>query len=352
MRQRTSPLFANVVLAVGVTLTVAAGIGFALFYQPGTVPSRPLASAAADLSSGEGQVYLKVPPAGPAPSAVPPAPQSVPAAAPAPSSQATIETAPTAPAPPPALDPLPSQADSEPYEPPPPPMVAAAPMPDAPSPPGDAAIGVKQGGSRALRTVDAEAPDVDAVPDRDATRRAVTMADRERRAAAVDSQRSSRKTIAANEAPRAAGANAKGGPKLSPIAATAGNGPAISGPAIVTSALELNVDGRPLKLYGLKSPAATDMCAPNPDHAARFCPDVSRDVLATLLGPDNRVICRVLAVGARAALPAVCTDDKGSDLGTYLVARGFALADGDDTVDYSGAEKQARNDRLGLWHYR
>jgi hypothetical protein len=35
-----------------------------------------------------------------------------------------------------------------------------------------------------------------------------------------------------------------------------------------------------------------------------------------------------------------------------LVARGLALAETNDMVDYAATEKQAETERLGLWNYR
>jgi endonuclease YncB( thermonuclease family) len=134
--------------------------------------------------------------------------------------------------------------------------------------------------------------------------------------------------------------------------APAAGGRRLDGRAIVTAALELNVDGKPLRLAGVKVPAAGDMCTPGAAYAARACPDVSRQALAALVGPKGPVSCRIIAVGGAAALPAVCTDRKGDDLGSYLVAHGFALADGNDMVDYSAAEDQAKAAHSGLWHYR
>jgi endonuclease YncB( thermonuclease family) len=126
----------------------------------------------------------------------------------------------------------------------------------------------------------------------------------------------------------------------------------LAGPAIVTGPLELNIDGKPLELYGVKPPTGEDVCSPGDGYAARDCRDVSRQALAARIGLDGDVTCRILAVGGRSSLPAVCTDGKGGDLATYLVAHGFALADPNEIVDYSGAEARAKNARSGLWTYR
>jgi endonuclease YncB( thermonuclease family) len=131
-------------------------------------------------------------------------------------------------------------------------------------------------------------------------------------------------------------------------------GPRIGGPAVVTSALELNVAGRPLRLYGVAAPKASDLCAWRAAYAAQQCDEASREALAHFVADNGAVSCRMLAVGAgeRMALPALCTTANGRDLGRYLVANGFALADPNEIVDYAAAEKKARHDQLGLWGYR
>jgi endonuclease YncB( thermonuclease family) len=130
------------------------------------------------------------------------------------------------------------------------------------------------------------------------------------------------------------------------------DGVKLVGSAIVTGPLELNIDGKPLELYGAKPPSGDDICSPGGDYAARSCLDVSRQALAARIGLDGDVTCRILAVGGRSSLPAVCTDSKGADLATYLVAHGFALADPNEIVDYSAAEARAKSTRAGLWTYR
>lgn len=130
------------------------------------------------------------------------------------------------------------------------------------------------------------------------------------------------------------------------------DGVKLAGPAIVTGPLELNIDGKPLELYGIKAPTGDDVCSPGDGFAARDCRDVSRQALAARIGLDGDVTCRILAVGGRSALPATCTDSKGTDLATYLVAHGFALADPNEIVDYSSAETRAKSTRAGLWTYR
>jgi endonuclease YncB( thermonuclease family) len=153
--------------------------------------------------------------------------------------------------------------------------------------------------------------------------------------------------------PRSAAATPPAGKRgAKGAAAPAKTGDNLAGTAIVTAALEINVEGKPLRLYGVKPPETSDRCQPGPNYAARSCPDVSRDALAEMLRSDSRVSCHVLGTGSQSVLPAVCADDKGRDIASYLVGNGLALADPSETADYSGPEKQARLTGAGLWHYR
>lgn len=335
----------------------------------------------------------------PAAVAAAPEPATVPGAAPAP--QAPLSPRPSAvvpslsssssPATAPSLPPLPSlgvslppptplRAAADRFEPPPPPTVAAVPLPkpltaipngvSIEPPQSDAAVTVHAGDEPpALKAVELEAHDIHPVPDRDKPTRPVTIMNRQGKVLAVThadpsageatappipppSARDATPTRAEERAPAANSPPQKlamTAPKAPPRHTMANAN--LVGTAIVTGALELNVDGRPLRLYGLKPPGATDMCAPSERYAARNCLDVSREALSALVGHDNRLSCRVLSSGS-GANPAVCQDDKGTDLGHYLVARGFALVDANEIVDYSGSEAQARSAGLGLWHNR
>jgi endonuclease YncB( thermonuclease family) len=351
MRAGKPSYFANVVLAAGVMLAAAFGIAFALLYHPERPPPAET-------------IYLPVQPQARVPAPAPPLP-----AATAPSLE-PAHPAPAEPAAPPAPA-RPTPVIYEPYEPPPPPTVAAGasidadvgaagPSSDAAQPPPDpnAAITVRAGQAPPpLRTVELETHDIHAVPTRDQPTRPVTI-DHKRIAAAIEreppppraAEPPARARVEDEEPPRPAPK-----PRLAearPKKAAAVAGPNLSGLAIVTSVLELNVGGRPLLLFGLKPPANSDVCAPSTDYAPRACPEVSRDMLSAMLETNNRVSCRVLAPSARQAMPAVCTDEHGNDLGRELVAHGFALADQNEMVDYSGAEKNAKMAGLGLWHYR
>lgn len=126
----------------------------------------------------------------------------------------------------------------------------------------------------------------------------------------------------------------------------------ISGAAHVADVVSLTVLGRPVRLFGVRAPQSSDLCAANAQAAPRSCAESARGALAARLAARADVVCRV-PPGQRAPVPAaVCRDSAGIDLGGLLVAEGFALADPTQSYDYFGAEAAARQLRRGLWRYR
>lgn len=126
----------------------------------------------------------------------------------------------------------------------------------------------------------------------------------------------------------------------------------ISGAARVTDSVSLSVLGRKVRLFGVRAPAAGDLCPSSDSTAPRPCGEQARGALIARLAANAQISCRV-PPGQRAPVPAaVCHDAQGADLGGMLVADGFALADPTQSYDYFGAEAAARQLRRGLWHYR
>jgi endonuclease YncB( thermonuclease family) len=202
-----------------------------------------------------------------------------------------------------------------------------------------------------LPTVALQPHDVHGIAENDAPVLPVTVTNREGRVLDIEPERASRTNLSAH--PETSAVNPRSAArtgKATPVALE--NAPNLTGAAVVTATLELNVDGHPLRLFGLKSPETSDMCAPNAQFAARACPEVSREALAGLLRRDSQVECRVMAPTGGAALPATCADTSGADLGRALIARGLALADDGAGADYADAEHQARASHVGLWQYR
>lgn len=112
----------------------------------------------------------------------------------------------------------------------------------------------------------------------------------------------------------------------------------------------LSVDGRYVNLFGVRVPDPRDRCGLGPGDN-RSCADVARDALAQRLLRYPSVACHV-PPGQRGQPGAVCTDASGTDLGGFLVAEGYALADTGQSYDYFGSEGVARSFRRGLWRYR
>jgi endonuclease YncB( thermonuclease family) len=126
----------------------------------------------------------------------------------------------------------------------------------------------------------------------------------------------------------------------------------ISGSASLAEGLSLSLRGRALHLFGVKLPPAGERCAGEEAGAPRPCEEVAREALASRLRTNDDVSCRV-PPGQR-VLPAAasCSDASGVDLGGYLVAQGWALADLTQSYEYVEAESAARASRRGLWNYR
>ena len=375
--RREAPLsVANVALTAGVALAIAIAIGFTVTrhsgsradVQPATADEGPV---------NHGVIYLRLPPARPARPAPRPAAEPLPSpvsasVAPTPGLRNSALVEPFEPPAPPISDtavrtsipagaqlaalppapvaPAPNPAPPVPLAVPVPPPAAAVLPPVMPRT-AEAPISVRPGDSvPALRTVELAPHEIHRVPDHDMPVRRVTVETPDE--PVVPRHREARRLLPApSREPRPAHeAIAMAAPASIPPPEARGR--PLDGPAIVTAPLELNVDGKPLRLLGVKLPAAGDMCRPGAAYAARSCPDVSRQALVALVGPKGPVSCRVMASGVGAALPAMCNDRKGEDLGAYLVGHGFALADGTDGVDYSAAENQAKSAHTGLWHYR
>ncbi|HEX6840416.1 MAG TPA: thermonuclease family protein [Stellaceae bacterium] len=126
----------------------------------------------------------------------------------------------------------------------------------------------------------------------------------------------------------------------------------ISGVARVSDGVSLSVLGRKVRLFGVRPPAAGDLCPAGDSTAPAACSEQARGALIARLAANDQISCQV-PPGQRAPVPAaVCHDASGADLARMLVADGFALADPTQSYDYFGAEAAARQLRRGLWHYR
>ncbi len=128
----------------------------------------------------------------------------------------------------------------------------------------------------------------------------------------------------------------------------------LTGAAQAAGGTTLTVQGRPLRLFGVRPPDDRDRC-PTHDGAlqasTRPCAEVAHEALAARLVAPAGVNCRV-PEGQRGQPAAICLDSTGVDLGGFLVGEGLAFADPHQSYDYVGAETVARTARRGLWRYR
>lgn len=122
------------------------------------------------------------------------------------------------------------------------------------------------------------------------------------------------------------------------------------GQAQASGATTLMVGGKTVRLFGVRVAEPRDRCGLGSGDA-RNCVDVARDALAQRLRRYPNVYCRTPA-DQRDNLAAICIDQTGTDLGGFLVAEGYALADIGQSYEYFGSEGIARYYRRGLWRNR
>jgi endonuclease YncB( thermonuclease family) len=122
------------------------------------------------------------------------------------------------------------------------------------------------------------------------------------------------------------------------------------GQAQATGATTLAVGGKTVRLFGVRVAEPRDRCGLGSGDA-RNCVDVARDALAQRLRRYPNVYCRP-PPDQRDNLAAICIDQTGTDLGGFLVAEGYALADIGQSYEYFGSEGIARYYRRGLWRNR
>jgi len=124
----------------------------------------------------------------------------------------------------------------------------------------------------------------------------------------------------------------------------------ISGLGQAAGGTTLAVAGKTVRLFGVRVADPRDHCGLGPGDA-RNCSDVARDALAQRLRRYPNVSCQ-MPPGQRGDPAAICVDLSGTDLGGFLVAEGFALADISQSYEYFGSEGVARYYRRGLWRNR
>jgi len=135
-----------------------------------------------------------------------------------------------------------------------------------------------------------------------------------------------------------------------PAPATAPSNTPFGGQAQASGATTLAVGGKTVRLFGVRVAEPRDRCGLGSGDT-RTCVDVARDALAQRLRRYPNVYCRP-PPDQRDNLAAICIDQTGTDLGGFLVAEGYALADIGQSYEYFGSEGIARYYRRGLWRNR
>jgi len=203
-----------------------------------------------------------------------------------------------------------------------------------------------------LPTVTVAPPAVHTVPsDRDTKPLgAVTMSDRKGRTfttvpAAPMPAASSEPQRTASVAPRATPSPPR--PEIFP---PVGRPAVFSGHARVTGALTLDVEGQTVQLFGVAPATPEDRCA-GANGTVKSCAIVAAAALTQKLVGRSIVACRV-PPGQHGMIGAICLDEQGNDLSRFLVIKGLALADSNQSYDYLPSQGAARSAKRGLWYFR
>ncbi|GEP04774.1 thermonuclease family protein [Methylobacterium oxalidis] len=136
------------------------------------------------------------------------------------------------------------------------------------------------------------------------------------------------------------------GASLSPaLAAEAGGGSTISGPATVIDGDTIELRGIRIRLYGIDAPEAAQTCEDSAGRSYR-CGRAAAHALAGRIG-SGTVTCEPHkdASGRRAAVCRIGHED----LGAWMASHGHAVADRRQSTHYAGAESKAWATRRGIW---
>ena len=209
-----------------------------------------------------------------------------------------------------------------------------------------------------LPTIDVAPRTAHAVPDTEPPAASVTIVDRNGRTLKqINPSAGLSPTYVPSVGPGGASTASRGAPRPALVApvpntrlASLPPGTSFGGAGSARGGMMLSVSGRDVRLFGVRLAESRDKCGLGAGDN-RSCGDVARDALAQRLKRYPNVACRVPS-GQRGDQVAICSDSSGTDLGGFLVAEGYALADTNQSFDYFGAEGVARANRRGLWRYR
>lgn len=115
----------------------------------------------------------------------------------------------------------------------------------------------------------------------------------------------------------------------------------IEGKATVMSPVKLKVNGTEVVLYGVEAPEATQSCG------SRSCAASAKNALQKLV-QGKGVVCATSGKSADGSASGTCQID-GVDVAGQIVRAGHVFSDTGLFATYASAEREARNQRLGIW---
>ena len=122
-------------------------------------------------------------------------------------------------------------------------------------------------------------------------------------------------------------------------------GAEVVGKARVIDGSTLEVGGRTVRLHGIDAPTEAQSCTQDGKHWP--CGREASFALAFQVG-DHWLTCEEKGRDRKGRIHALCRVG-GKDLGRFMVAQGWALADRRVRQDYAADEARALAERLGVW---
>jgi endonuclease YncB( thermonuclease family) len=133
-------------------------------------------------------------------------------------------------------------------------------------------------------------------------------------------------------------------PSLPPVAQMPPAQP-LSGIARVIDGDTIEVKGTHIRLYGIDAPESKQTCEANGETYA--CGEQATEALIVFLGA-RPVECTENGRDRYQRIIATCYVDS-TDLGSWMVEHGWAVAYRKYSLKYVGAEDSARSAKLGIW---
>ena len=123
----------------------------------------------------------------------------------------------------------------------------------------------------------------------------------------------------------------------------------LDGIAVVIDGDRLNVNGLPVRLYGIDAPDLGQFCL-SARGRSYDCGAVARDMLERLIG-TRQVQCSIFSVLTNDDQVGACAVD-GHDLAAAMVIRGWAFPVPSLATRYESLESRAQSARAGVWSGR